>query len=236
MSASGRLILAVDDEAPIRRFLKTYLESQGYGLLEAASGRQGLDLAAAHAPGLILLDLGLPDMDGLEVLARLREWSAAPVIVLSARGQEEDKIAALDGGAVDYLTKPFGVGELAARIRVALRRADAALEPAGPVITAGELRVDLANRQVHVGGTEVRLTPIEFKLLAYLVKNAGKVLTHNQILREVWGRVSEEQAHYARIYVHQLRQKLEADPSRPQYLRTETGVGYRFIPHGEKDV
>lgn len=236
MSATEGTILAVDDEASIRRFLKAYLEGQGYTLAEATAGRQALALAAAHPPLLILLDLGLPDMDGLEVLAQLREWCSAPVIVLSARGQEEDKIAALDGGAVDYLTKPFSVGELAARIRGALRRAASAHEPTQPVIVSGALSVDLARQQVHVEGAEVRLTPIEFKLLAYLAKNAGKVLTHNQILREVWGRVSEEQAHYARVYVHQLRQKLEADPARPRYLRTETGVGYRFIPQGESDA
>lgn len=222
------VVLVVDDEAPIRRFLKTFLETQGYAVLEAQTGKEGLGLAASRSPDLILLDLGLPDMDGLEVLSRLREWSSRPVIVLSARHQEQGKITALDSGAVDYLTKPFAVGELAARIRVALRLARGSAET-DPVIVCGDLRIDLAGREVFAGGRRIHLTPIEFKLLAYLARNAGKVVTHNQILREVWGPTSEEQAHYARIYVRQLRLKLETDPARPRYLRTETGVGYRLL-------
>jgi len=222
-------ILVVDDEAPIRRFLRTYLTSQNYRVIEAASGGEGLTLAASQRPDVILLDLGLPDMDGMEALSRLKQWSQTPVIVLSARGKEEDKIVALDAGAEDYLTKPFGVGELAARIRVSLRLARTSGEIREPVVVTGDLRIDLADRRVFRGETEIRLTPIEFKLLAVLARNAGKVLTHTQLLAEVWGGKNSDQAHYPRIYVHQLRNKIEADPARPRYLRTETGVGYRFM-------
>jgi two-component system KDP operon response regulator KdpE len=222
-------ILVVDDEAPIRRFLRTYLASQNYRIIEAASGGEGLTLAASQRPDVILLDLGLPDMDGMEALSRLKQWSNTPVIVLSARGKEEDKIVALDAGAEDYLTKPFGVGELAARIRVSLRLARTTGETREPVVTSGDLRIDLADRRVFRGEIEIRLTPIEFKLLAVLARNAGKVLTHTQLLAEVWGGKNPDQAHYPRIYVHQLRNKIEADPARPRYLRTETGVGYRFM-------
>lgn len=228
--AAGPLILVIEDEAPIRRFLKFSLESQGYRLLEAEGGRQGLSLAASHQPDLVILDLGLPDMDGLEVLAGLRQWSQVPIIVVTARDKERDKIAGLDAGADDYLTKPFGVGELMARLRVALRRASRpGGEAEGPLFQAGQLRVDLERRQVWVGDSEVRLTPIEFKVLAVLVRHAGKVVTHRQLLAQVWGKGGQEQGNYPRLYVHQLRHKLEPDPARPIYLRTEPGVGYRLL-------
>lgn len=227
--SQGALVLIIEDEKPIRRFLCAYLESQGYRILEAETGQEGLHLAASHTPELILLDLGLPDMDGLMVLERLREWCAAPIIILSARGQEQDKIQALDAGADDYLTKPFNVGELGARFRAVLRRKQ---QPAGdkeePIFQSGDLTVDLAQHRVIVRDQEVHLTPIEFKLLACLVRHAGKVLTHNQLLKEVWQRGSAEQAHYLRIYVHALRHKLEKNPARPVHIRTEPGVGYRF--------
>jgi len=229
MIEKSREILIVDDERPIRRFLRTVLEDQGYKIVEAATGKQGLALAGGSSLALILLDLGLPDLDGLEVLAQLRAATDAPVIVLSARTEQDDKIAALDGGAVDYLTKPFAVGELAARIRVALRQAAARGGPAEPVVISGELRVNLVDRQVHLGENEIRLTPIEFNLLAYLAKNAGKVITHRQLLQEVWGPNAVDKEHYLRIYIHQLRHKVEPIPSRPRFVRTEPGVGYRFV-------
>jgi len=230
-------VLVIEDEAPIRCFLRAYLENQGFKLIEAETGEEGLGLAASHQPALILLDLGLPGMDGLEVIRRIREWTATPILVLSARGKEQDKIDALDAGADDYLIKPFGVGELAARMRVALRHA---LSPGqaspDPVFTSGALNVDLAARRVRVEDREVHLTPIEFKLLAFLVRHAGKVVTHRQLLKEVWGSAREDQAHYPRIYVHQLRHKIEPDPARPRFLRTETGIGYRLEePDGPAD-
>lgn len=229
MPATGKTILVVDDEQPIRRFLRTVLAQQGYAVAEAATGKEGLAMAIGAGVALILLDLGLPDMDGLEVLALLRGVTEAPVIVLSAREGQEDKVAALDGGAVDYLTKPFGVGELAARIRVALRLAEARSGPAGQVVVSGTLRVNLTDRLVHRDGQEIRLTPIEFNLLAHLAKNAGKVVTHRQLLQAVWGQNATDKEHYLRIYVHQLRHKLEPVPSRPRFVRTEPGVGYRFV-------
>jgi two-component system, OmpR family, KDP operon response regulator KdpE len=222
-------VLVIEDEAPIRCFLRAYLESQGFRLIESESGEEGLGLAASHQPSLILLDLGLPGMDGLDVIRRLREWTATPIIVLSARGKEQDKIDALDAGADDYLIKPFGVGELAARMRVALRHAvNISADRSEPVFRSGELTVDLAARRVLLAEAEAHLTPIEFKLLAYLVRHAGKVVTHRQLLKEVWGSAREDQAHYPRIYVHQLRHKIEPDPARPRFLRTETGIGYRL--------
>jgi two-component system KDP operon response regulator KdpE len=229
MSDSDPLILVIEDELPIRRFLRATLASHGYRVAEAITGQDGLAQAAAQRPDLIILDLGLPDIDGLEVTRRLREWSATPIVVLSARGQEGDKIAALDAGADDYLTKPFGVGELMARMRVALRHAArAGQEGAEPVFAVGELRVDLARRQVLVGAAEVHLTPIEYKLLVTLIRHAGKVLTHQQLLRQVWGPAYTDAAHYLRVYMGQLRHKLEANPARPRYLLTEPGVGYRL--------
>ena len=229
MPGTPQEILIVDDELPIRRFLRTVLEDQGYRITEASTGKQGLAMASGATQALVLLDLGLPDRDGLEVLSLLRGVTDAPIIVLSARAGQEDKIAALDGGAVDYLTKPFGVGELAARIRAALRQAAARGGPTDPVVVSGELRVHLTDRQVHLGTREIRLTPIEFNLLAYLAKNAGKVVTHRQLLREVWGPNAVDKEHYLRIYVHQLRHKVEPVPSQPRFVRTEPGVGYRFV-------
>jgi two-component system KDP operon response regulator KdpE len=221
------LVLVVDDEPQLRRFLRAALPAQGYRLIEAETGRAALVEAAARTPDLVLLDLGLPDLDGVEVTRRLREWSAVPIIVLSARGQEGDKIQALDAGADDYVTKPFGTGELLARMRVALRRA-ATGENAEPVFRAGELEVDFATRRVHVGPREVRLTRTEYNLLALLARHAGKVLTHRQLLKEVWGPNAVSETHYLRVYMGQLRHKLEADPARPRWLLTETGVGYRL--------
>ena len=230
MSADKTIVLAIEDEAPIRCFLRAYLESQNFRLVEAESGEEGLGLAASHQPALILLDLGLPGMDGLEVIRRIRQWTSTPILVLSARGKEQDKIDALDAGADDYLTKPFSVGELSARMRVALRHAaqTGAGPAADPVFRCGELAVDLAAHRVRLAGQEVHLTPIEFKLLSFLVRHAGKVVTHRQLLKEVWGSAREDQAHYPRLYVHQLRHKIEPDPARPRFLRTETGIGYRL--------
>ncbi len=224
------LILVIEDERPIRNFLKSAIQTQSYRVLEAEKGREGLSLAASHVPDIVLLDLGLPDMDGIEVIKELRAWFSAPILILSARGQERDKIAALDAGADDYLTKPFGVGELLARIRVALRnRVRREMnEAGGTVFSVGGLKVDLESRRVFVEGEEVHLTPIEFKLLAVLVKNAGKVVTHMHLLREVWGPASADQLHYVRIYMAGLRKKLEKDSARPRYLLTEVGVGYRL--------
>jgi len=224
------LILIIEDERHIRNFLRSALKTQSYRVLEAEKGREGLSLAASYVPDVVLLDLGLPDMDGIEVIKELRVWFTAPILILSARGQERDKIAALDAGADDYLTKPFGVGELLARIRVALRNRARreATEGGGTVFTVGGLKVDLEARRVFVDDEEVHLTPIEFKLLTVLVKNAGKVVTHMHLLREVWGPASGDQLHYVRIYMAGLRKKLEKDPARPRYLLTEVGVGYRL--------
>jgi len=225
----GTRVLVVDDEAPIRRFLRTALEPHGFDVFEAANGRDALVEAGTRKPDLVILDLGLPDVDGADVLRRLREWSRMPVIVLSARANERDKVDALDAGADDYLTKPFGVGELLARMRVALRHAIAAGgTPGGEVYAVADLKVDLAARRVFVRGDEAHLTPLEYRLLAALVRQAGKVLTHRQLLTEVWGPPYVEHTHYLRIYMAGLRRKLEADPARPRYLLTETGVGYRL--------
>jgi two-component system, OmpR family, KDP operon response regulator KdpE len=221
------LVLVVEDEAPMRRFLRATLEAHGFRVFEAATAREGIDAAATRSPDIVLLDLGLPDLDGLEVTSRLRQWSSIPILVLSARGREEDKVRVLDAGADDYLTKPFGAGELLARIRVALRRVNKGGQEA-PVFEAGALKVDAARRQVFVDGAEVHLTPLEYKLLSILVRDAGKVVTHRQLLREAWGPGSAEQTHYVRVYMAQLRRKLEADPARPRVLLTEPGVGYRL--------
>ena len=225
--ATAPLVLVVDDEAAVRRFLRATLPNQGYRLVECETGEQALVEASTRSPDLILLDLGLPDLDGVEVTRRLREWTAIPVIVLSARGQENDKIEALDAGADDYLTKPFGMGELLARMRVALRHRDVDGEEE-PVFEVGELKVDLGARRVFVRGQEVRLTRTEYRLLALLVHHAGKVVTHRQLLKEVWGPGSTDQTHYLRVYMGQLRHKIEQDPARPRYLTTEIGVGYRL--------
>jgi len=222
------ILLVVEDEPQLRRYLRATLSAHGFRMEEAADGTAGLHLAAALRPAAVLLDLGLPDLDGLEVLRRLREWSQVPVIILSARGQEDDKIRALDGGADDYLTKPFGTGELLARIRAALRR----VGPGGPMedprLGWGEVSFDAAAREVRLRGDLVHLTPNEFDLLAALARHPGKVLTHRQLLKEVWGGVAGAQSHYLRVYMAQLRRKLEADPARPKHLVTELGVGYRL--------
>jgi two-component system KDP operon response regulator KdpE len=221
-------VLLIEDEPQMRRFLRAALGGAEYDLVEASTAREGLAQAAGRNPDVILLDLGLPDLDGLEVTRQIREWSRAPIIVLSARGQEGDKIAALDAGADDYLTKPFGVGELLARMRVALRHALRTADGSEPVFEAGGIKVDLARRQVLRDGVEVHLTPLEYKLLATLVKHAGKVLTHRHLLKEVWGINAINQTHYLRVYVTQLRHKLERDPTQPRLLQTEPGVGYRL--------
>jgi two-component system KDP operon response regulator KdpE len=229
MDRPAPLILVIEDEPQMRRFLRAALGAQEYRLVEAITARDGLAQAASRNPDIVLLDLGLPDRDGLEVTRELRQWSAAPIIVLSARHREPDKVEALDLGADDYLTKPFGVEELLARIRVALRHA---AQPVGgppePIFEAGDLRVDLARREVRRGGQEVHLTPTEYKLLTLLIRHAGKVLTHRQLLKEVWGVNYADQSHYVRVYMAQLRQKLENDPARPRLLITEPGVGYRL--------
>jgi two-component system KDP operon response regulator KdpE len=227
--ATGPVVLVIEDESPIRRFLRPSLASQGYRVVEAETGEDGLVQAATRQPDLVVLDLGLPDLDGIEVIRRLREWATVPIIVLSARGGESDKVAALDAGADDYVAKPFAVGELLARARVALRHSAQGREPGESIFALGSLRVDLGRRRVWLGDGEVRLTPIEYRLLAVLVRHAGRVLTHRQLLQEVWGPGQVEQTHYLRVYMANLRRKLEADPARPQLLRTEPGVGYRLL-------
>ena len=223
------LLLVIEDDSQIRRFLRATLTNQGYKLLEATTAQEGMNQVATRHPDLIILDLGLPDKDGLEVTRLLREWSNTPIIVLLARDQEGDKVAALDAGADDYLTKPFGTEELLARMRVALRHAVRATQGGDdPIFVTGDLRVDLAHRQVFVGEREVHLTPIEYKLLLMLVQHAGKVVTRRQLLHDVWGPAYVEESHYLRVYMGQLRHKLEDDPTRPRYLLTEAGVGYRL--------
>jgi two-component system KDP operon response regulator KdpE len=228
MATLAPLLLLIEDEPQMHRFLRATLKAHGYQIVEAATAREGLAQAAGRNPELILLDLGLPDLDGLEVVRTIRRSAPTPIIVISARGQEQDKVAALDLGADDYLTKPFGASELLARIRVALRRS--ALQPgaAEPVFQAGELRVDLARRQVFRGEEETHLTPTEYKLLSALIRHAGRVTTHRQLLEEVWGANYTDQSHYLRVYMAQLRHKLERDPTRPRLLITEPGVGYRL--------
>jgi len=229
MTQEKELILLIEDEPQMRRFLRVTLQSHGYRLIEASSGQAGLSEGMTRNPNVVLLDLGLPDLDGIEVTRRFREVSEVPIIVISAREQEEDKVNALDAGADDYLTKPFGAGELLARIRVALRHS--ALRHAGQrevVFTVEELRVDLASRQVFFKEKEVHLTPIEYRLLTALVKNAGKVMTHVQLLKEVWGPAYADQQQYLHVYMAQLRKKIESDPARPRLLINEPGVGYRF--------
>lgn len=223
-------VLIIEDEMAIRRFLRASLSANGYAIYESATGGEGLMLASSHLPDVIILDLGLPGMDGLEVTRRLREWATMPIIVLSARGKENDKIAALDAGADDYLTKPFSVGELLARMRVALRHASQRAGAAPqPVFEAGNLKIDFGRRLVFVEDKQIHLTPIEFKLLATLAKHAGMVITHQQLLREVWGPAYASEAHYLRVYMRQLRNKIETQPAQPRYLLTEPGVGYRLV-------
>jgi two-component system, OmpR family, KDP operon response regulator KdpE len=229
MAAEKELILLIEDEPQMRRFLRITLQTQGYRLVEAETGNDGLIQAASRNPDVVLLDLGLPDMDGLAVTVRLREWTSTPIIVISAREQEQDKVKALDAGADDYLTKPFNAGELLARIRVALRHA--VRQRSGqndPVFTSAGLRVDLAARRVFVRENEIHLTPIEYKLLMVLIRHAGRVVTHRQLLLEVWGPGQVSDVQYLRVYMTQLRHKIEADPARPQLLLNEPGVGYRL--------
>lgn len=229
MSENKSTVLVIEDEAQMLKFVRVSLAAQGYRVLEATTGEDGLRQAASYTPDLIVLDLGLPDLDGMEVTKKIREWSAAPIIVVSARGHEEDKVRALDEGADDYLTKPFGTGELLARIRVALRHAArTAQDPAATIATIGDVKIDLVKRLVFVGDTEVHLTPIEYKLVATLVKHAGMVLTHKQLLDQVWGPGHAHQTQYLRVYMTQLRHKLEKNPARPKYIVTEPGVGYRL--------
>jgi two-component system KDP operon response regulator KdpE len=226
MPSDGAKILVIEDEQEIRRFLRVSLENHGYRLVEAAAGREGLRHAADQQPDLMILDLGLPDIDGMDVIREVRQWSQVPIIILSARGQEQEKVKALDLGADDYLTKPFSVGELLARLRVALRHAvQWKSEPGDPVF-----ELDLGARQVFVGSTELHLTPIEYRLLTTLVKYAGRVVTHRQLLKEVWGPDCVMETQYLRVYMAQLRRKIESDAARPKYLLTEPGVGYRLAP------
>ncbi|MFO0554651.1 MAG: response regulator [Polyangiaceae bacterium] len=229
MTESGALVLVVEDEPQLRKFIRASLSSHGYRVVEAETAAEGVRLVTSHNPEIILMDLGLPDGDGIDLTRQLREWSRVPIIVLSARGREDDKVAALDAGADDYLTKPFGVNELLARMRVALRHAQTATSasPAG-VLEFGDLRVDLARREVFRGTEDLHLTPIEYRLLAYFAQHAGKVLTHQQILKEVWGPAYAAHTHYVRVHVAELRKKIEREPSRPKLLVTEPGVGYRL--------
>jgi two-component system KDP operon response regulator KdpE len=222
------LVLVIEDEVAMRRFLSAALSSHGFKVLEAGTVAQAMTLATETRPAAILLDLGLPDGDGLDLLRKLREWSTTPVIVLSARDREDDKVQALDAGADDYLTKPFGVSELLARIRVALRHARAQTVTEDPVLAVGPIRVDQARHEVTVDAALVHLTPIEFRLLSFLARHAGKVLTHRQLLHEVWGPRSTQHTQYLRVHMAALRKKLEADPARPRWLTTEPGVGYRL--------
>jgi len=226
MTSSNPHVLVIDDERAIRRFLRASLTAHNYTISEAATGQEGLNAVVLHRPDLIILDLGLPDMTGIEVTQQLREWSQIPIIILSVQEQEADKIAALDAGADDYLTKPFGIGELMARIRVALRHTT---QPsAKPIFVTGELEVDLARRLVKVAQRMVQLTPTEYDLLKLLVSHAGKVLTHQQILRQVWDASYVDELHLLRVNISNLRQKIEPDPARPRYILTEPGVGYRL--------
>jgi two-component system KDP operon response regulator KdpE len=227
--SDGALVLVVEDEKELRRFIRAALNAHGYRLLEASSVGEAKMLATSHNPELVLLDLGLPDGDGLELLAMIREWSKMPVIVLSARGREDDKVLALDAGADDYLTKPFGTNELLARMRVALRhRSSEAAGTEAKVLVFGEVSIDRARRIVLRGEQELHLTPIEYRLLVLLAEHAGKVLTHRQILKEIWGPTYASQSHYVRVHMAELRKKIEVDPSRPKLIVTEPGVGYRL--------
>jgi len=232
MNSVKPIIVVIEDDAQICRFLRTSLLVQGFQVFEANTGERGLVEVGTRKPDLVILDIGLPKMDGLAV-TKIREWSAVPIIVLSARSQENDKIAALDAGADDYLTKPFGIGELVARIRVSLRHVNQLLsDKVKTEFSVGDLHVDLSRRLVHIGKQEIHLTPIEYRLLSVLINHAGKVMTHRQLLLQVWGPAYVEHAHYVRIYMGQLRQKLETDPTQPKYLLTEVGVGYRLADWG----
>lgn len=222
----ARTILIVDDEKQIRRFLRTGLSVHGYDVIEAESGAEALRQASTQSPDLVVLDLQLGDMDGLDVLQRIREWSSLPVLILSVRNREVEKVKALEMGADDYITKPFGIAEFIARVNALLRRIPEAV--AQPVFTVGELSIDVARRQVLLGGAEIKLSPKEYALLQYLTRHAGKVVTHEQMLKEIWGDGHAEDAHYLRIFMRKLRQKVERDPTQPRYIVTEVGVGYRL--------
>jgi two-component system, OmpR family, KDP operon response regulator KdpE len=229
VTETGPVVLVVEDEPQMRRFLRAALGSHGFRLVEAPTAKEAVQLATGHNPELILLDLGLPDGDGIDLTRQLREWRTAPIIVISARGREEDKVLALDAGADDYLTKPFGTNELLARMRVSLRHAQQVGSAASsPILQIGELCIDLARREVKVGNREVRLTPIEYRLLTFLARNAGRVLTYRQILSEIWGPSHVSQSHYVRVHMAELRKKIETTPAQPQILVTEPGVGYRL--------
>ena len=237
MSEDNGLILLIEDEPQMRRFLRITLQGHGYRLIEAGTGEEGLRQATTRNPDIVLLDLGLPDMDGIEVTKRFREWSKVPIIVISAREQEEDKIKALDAGADDYLTKPFGSGELLARIRVALRHIVMLQSGQEDMeFTLGDLSVNLAKRLVFVKDEEIHLTPIEYRLLTVLIKNAGNVVTHTHLLKEVWGPAYTGQTEYLRVYMAQLRRKLEEDPAQPKFLINEPGIGYRLKVEGGQRV
>ena len=221
--------VVIEDEVPIRRFLRSSMAPEEAVFFEEGEGEPGIRLVAQKNPDIVLLDLGLPDLDGLEVVKRLRKWTTVPIIILSARGQEQDKISALDAGADDYLTKPFAVGELMARVRAALRHAGQTQLPSDPRFETGGLIVDFERHQVSRDGAEIRLTPIEFNLIAELARHAGKVLTHTHLLRAVWGPAYEDSTHTLRVHMGSIRQKIEPDPARPRFIRTETGVGYRLL-------
>jgi len=226
MSDTGQRVLVVDDEVSIRRYLRAALSAQGFTIYEAANGQEAMNAVVIQHPDIMILDLGLPDFDGIEVTRRLREWSEIPIIVLSVREAEQDKIAALDAGADDYLTKPFGTGELMARMRVVMRRLTG--KPDEPVLQVDDLKMDLSRRVVTVKENLISLTPTEYEILRLLLQNAGKVITHRQLLRQVWGTAYESEMHMLRVNISNLRRKIESDPSRPHYLLTEPGVGYRL--------
>ncbi len=226
MAESGQRVLVVDDELPIRRYLRAALTAQGFAVSEAENGQEALNAAVSFHPDIIILDLGLPDLDGIEVTRRLREWSQTPIIILSVREGESDKVAALDAGADDYLTKPFGTGELMARMRAALRHL--ASESEAAVLEVGGLKMDITRRLVLVDENQVALTPIEYEILRLLLQSAGKVLTHRQLLTQVWGTPYQDEMHILRVNISNLRRKIESDPARPHYLLTEPGVGYRL--------
>jgi len=234
MTDFNQRILIVDDETPIRRYLRAALSGQGFAVYEAANGLEALNAVIADRPDIIILDLGLPDIDGIEVTRRLREWSQIPIIILSVREAEQDKIAALDAGADDYLTKPFSTGELMARMRVAMRRL--ASKPDDPVIQVGGLQMDISRRVVTVDKNEISLTPTEYEILRLLMQNADKVITHHHLLRQVWGTAYESEMHILRVNISNLRRKIEPDPTRPTYIHTEPGVGYRLRADGEKEI